>query len=129
MLLAGGTAARGTGCCCRGASVGIEPIRASGRYDVAAARLPAERGLVEHRGQPAGLLIVAHRLEQRPSREHDHAVAGGEVLLRAVDNRVHGLLDRLILERNADDTGIAFAPTLHAPVEAMIVRLVLHRTP
>src|SRR5262249_27964300 len=127
-LFRGNAAPRSVGRC-HGLFIGIQPIRAGWSDHVAAAHVATERGVVQHRGELTRVCILADRPEQDATGEHDHTVAGGQMLLRAVDDRVHGLLDRLILERNAEDAGEAIAPALHVAVEPMIVGLVLDRAP
>jgi hypothetical protein len=51
------------------------------------------------------------------------------MLLRAVDDRVHHLLNGLVLQGNADDAGVTVASALHLQVHHMIVRLVRDRAP
>ena len=51
------------------------------------------------------------------------------MLAGAVDDRVHRFLDRLILQRNANDPGKALAAALQLAIEPMVVRLVLDRPP
>src|SRR5262245_60363924 len=90
-----------------GRFVGIEPIGADRAEDVAAPRLTAKLGLVEHLRELASLLVLLDGLKQRSARQHHHAVAETQMFLGAIYNRVHGFLYGLILQRNADDSSVA----------------------
>src|SRR5262249_15877876 len=67
------------------------------------------------------------RLAQADTR-HDHAVVGrDQVLLAAVLNRTHALLDRRVLHGDAGDAAIGLVGLLRGAIDQVVVVLVHHR--
>ena len=100
------------------APVGVAGDDALGGEDVVVAGVGARR--------VAPLGHRRHRVEQDVAQDHDGAVGGAEMLARAVDDRAHALLHRMILGGDAVDPGEGLGLLLVAvdhPVDVAVAAL------
>src|SRR5438132_6021544 len=84
----------------------LDPVHATGEHDTTGAN-GVDRWVVGARRRGAPLAQGRCRLDQSAAGADDHRVASAQVLFPALVDRTHAFGDRLVLQIDARDAGVA----------------------